>query len=158
VNGNPGAYSQQQVLNFTAGNVGAVIGGVGASQISGFRAPTSNLNLNLPSPRPGDPNFIGPVLPAALQQWGNLSTLADHFTRHGSDFGATDPVQYAIQARDLYNNASSYQIKIDENGITRVYDPATNRFGAFNPDGTTRTLFAPKNGPTYWARQPGSPP
>jgi RHS repeat-associated protein len=49
MNGNPGAYSQQDVLNFTAGNVGAVIGGAGASQLPGFNAPMSNLNLDLPT-------------------------------------------------------------------------------------------------------------
>jgi RHS repeat-associated protein len=158
MNTNPGNYTQQDVLNFTASNIGSVIGGVGVSQLPGFTAPVSNLNLNLPSPGPGNPNFVGPVLPLAMRQWGNLSTLADHFARHGSDFGATDSLHYAQQARDLFSSASSYQTKIDTNGVIRVYDPATNRFGAYNPDGTTRTFYAPTNGAAYWAAQPGTAP
>ena len=31
--------------------------------------------------------------------------------------------------------------KVDDNGVTRVYDPRTNTFGAYNADGTTRTFY-----------------
>jgi pyocin large subunit-like protein len=47
--------------------------------------------------------------------------------------------------------------KIDADGVIRVYDPATNTFGSYNANGTTRTFFKPTS-PTYWDRQPGSPP
>jgi len=39
-----------------------------------------------------------------------------------------------------------------------VYDPATNTFGAYAADGTTRTFFKPGNGMAYWNTQPGSAP
>jgi filamentous hemagglutinin len=49
--------------------------------------------------------------------------------------------------------------------VIRIYDPATNSFGAFNPSGTTATLFKPDPAihglPTnwdYWLTQPGGPP
>jgi len=55
--------------------------------------------------------------------------------------------------------------KIDGKGVIRVYDPETNTFGAFNPDGTTRTFFKPSplhhKYPTnldYWHAQPGTAP
>jgi hypothetical protein len=41
--------------------------------------------------------------------------------------------------------------------VIRIYDPATNTFGAFNPSGATRTFFKPTS-PSYWERQPGSAP
>jgi pyocin large subunit-like protein len=47
--------------------------------------------------------------------------------------------------------------KIDSDGVIRIFDPASNTFGAYNPDGTTRTFFKPTS-PTYWDRQPGSAP
>lgn len=39
--------------------------------------------------------------------------------------------------------------------MTRVYDPKTNTFGAYNPDGATRTFFKPSAEADYFNRQPG---
>ncbi|HWT27147.1 MAG TPA: RHS repeat-associated core domain-containing protein, partial [Mobilitalea sp.] len=87
--------------------------------------------------------------------WGNPSTLEDHYERHGSDVNATSAQEYAQKANDFYNNRYNYEVKVDNKGITRVYDPNTNTFGSYNPDGTTRTLFSPTNGQTYFDNQPG---
>ena len=75
--------------------------------------------------------------------WGNSDTLQDHFDEHGPDFGATDPQDYAKKANEFYRNKNDYQIKVDTDGIIRVYDPATNTFGSYNADRTTRTFFKP---------------
>jgi filamentous hemagglutinin len=55
--------------------------------------------------------------------------------------------------------------KIGPGGTIRVYDPATNTFGSFNANGTTKTLYMPdpaQHGyPTnwdYWNAQPGVSP
>ena len=87
--------------------------------------------------------------------WGNLGTLQDHFQRHGADFLAKDPEDYARQARMLYINRGQYQMKEDADGTLRIYDAATNTFGAYNADGTTKTYFKPDNGQAYFDRQPG---
>jgi pyocin large subunit-like protein len=87
--------------------------------------------------------------------WGNLKTLEDHFQRHGADFQATSSGDYAGQAQNFYDNRVIYQSKIDENGITRVYDPETNSFGSYNLDGSTKTFFKPNNGLDYFTKQPG---
>jgi hypothetical protein len=91
--------------------------------------------------------------------WGNPSTLARHFRDHGADFGATTAEDYASQASKFFQRGiqDGLPIKIDEEGVIRIYDPETNTFGAFNPNGTTRTFFKPTS-PTYWSRQPGSSP
>ena len=87
--------------------------------------------------------------------WGNPKTLEDHFQRHGADFEAENPEDYARQARAFYLNRDQYQIKTDADGTARIYDAATNAFGAYNADGTTKTYFKPGNGQAYFDRQPG---
>jgi RHS repeat-associated protein len=92
------------------------------------------------------------------QSWGNLASLTRHFRDHGSDFGSTSAREYARQASEFLQRSQQEGMptKIDKDGIIRVYDPQTNTFGAYNADGTTRTLFKPTS-PTYWDRQPGEP-
>ena len=94
--------------------------------------------------------------------WGKLSTLDDHFARHGADFGATSADDYARQASEFLQQPGTLT-KIDpKTGAIRAYDPATNSFGAYNATGTTRTFYKPdpaQHGyPTnldYWNAQPG---
>ncbi len=94
--------------------------------------------------------------------WGNLNTLDDHFARHGADFGATSADDYARQASGLLQQPGTLTKTDPKTGVIRVYDPATEAFGAYNPTGTTRTFYRPdpaKHGyPTnldYWNAQPG---
>ena len=46
-----------------------------------------------------------------------------------------------------------YQVRVDKEGITRVYDAARNLFGAYNPDGTTKSYLAPTGGQAYFDNQ-----
>jgi hypothetical protein len=91
--------------------------------------------------------------------WGNVDTLADHFGRHGAGVSAESAEDYARMASEFLQNAptNGYSIKVDVAGTIRVYDPTTNTFGSYSPDGTTKTFFKPTS-PTYWERQPGSAP
>jgi hypothetical protein len=92
--------------------------------------------------------------------WGNPTTLQDHFNRHGGDFNSSSPEEYAQQARDFFQRAVEEQLptKVDTDGTIRIYDPATNEFGSYNPDGTTKTYFKPSRGQDYWDDQPGEDP
>jgi hypothetical protein len=92
--------------------------------------------------------------------WGNPSTLQDHFNRHGGDFGSSSPEEYAQQARDFFQRAVEEHLptKVDSDGTIRIYDPATNEFGSYNADGTTKTYFKPTRGQDYWDDQPGEDP
>ena len=87
--------------------------------------------------------------------WANPDTLQDHFERHGADFSAKDPEDYARQAHALYLNRARYQVKTDADGTVRVYDAATNAFGAYSASGATKTYFMPGAGQAYFDRQPG---
>jgi hypothetical protein len=92
---------------------------------------------------------------AERTRWGRPETLIDHFRRHGADFGATSAREYATMAYDFYRRAQEekYPRKIASDGTIRIYDRKTNTFGAYSPDGTTKTFFKPKNGERYWKRQ-----
>ncbi len=92
-----------------------------------------------------------------LTSWGRMDTLDDHFKRHGGDFGAKSMDEYAGMSGRFFKGRSSYLQKV-EGGVTRVYDPATNTFGAYNSDGTARTFFKPTGGLQYWNTQPGTSP
>lgn len=93
------------------------------------------------------------------ESWGNPATLEDRFTRHGSDFAATSADDYAAQASQFFQRSQVERLptRIDSDGTIRVYEPSTNTFGSFNPNGTPRTFFKPSS-PTYWSGQPGQPP
>jgi hypothetical protein len=96
--------------------------------------------------------------PSTRLIWGNLGSLQDHFARHGADFGAKSPDDYAAQAWRFRERAVAERLpmKLDTDGTVRAFDPKTRAFAAFNRDGTAKTYFRPDN-PSYWQRQPGKP-
>ena len=97
-----------------------------------------------------------PQAPPARLTWAHPDTLPDHFARHGADFGARDQEEYARMAWELRQRAKGNRLpqKVDDAGVLRIFDPKTGAFGAYNPDGTTKTFFKPGK-PGYFDRQPG---
>lgn len=98
-----------------------------------------------------------PQVPPTRKTWGSMRTLQDHYDRHGRDFSATSPDDYARQAWLFLQRAASEGLpaKLDDtDGTIRVWDPKTRAFAAYNRDGTTKTFFRPES-PTYFQRQPG---
>ena len=97
--------------------------------------------------------------PATKRIWGNFASLQDHFDRHGRDFGAKNPDDYARQSWEFIQRAIDQGLpaKVDDSdGTIRVWDPKTRAFGAYNRDGTTKTYFKPGSA-DYFQRQPGRP-
>lgn len=97
--------------------------------------------------------------PPVERTWGSMRTLQDHFDRHGADFRATSPDDYARQAWEFLQRARDEGLpaKLDDsNGTLRVWDAKTGAFAAYNHDGTTKTYFKPGS-PDYFERQPGRP-
>ena len=68
---------------------------------------------------------------AANHYWGDPGTLEEHFNAHGMDVGASSMEEYADMAHELYLNKGLCQVRVDEEGITRVYDAARNLFGSY---------------------------
>ncbi|MBY6366608.1 WXG100-like domain-containing protein [Rhodococcoides corynebacterioides] len=94
--------------------------------------------------------------PPAAPGWSSSRALDDHFARHGADVGARSAQDYAeLAAR--FRDDPSHLVKVGPDGTVRMYDPASNTFAAYAPDGTVKTLFRPGSGAAYWDRQPGVP-
>ena len=106
-----------------------------------------------PSPKP-----IVRDAPATRFTWGNIGSLPDHFARHGGDFSAKSPDDYAAQAWRFRERAVAERLpmKLDVDGTVRVFDPKSRAFASFNRDGTAKTYFRPDSS-SYWQRQPGKP-
>jgi pyocin large subunit-like protein len=94
----------------------------------------------------------------AWATWGRPESLPDHFARHGHDFHARDAADYAAQAHAFLEHAKAAGLpaKRARDGSLRIYEKATDTFGAYNADGTTRTFFKPGSY-DYYERQPGEP-
>jgi hypothetical protein len=94
--------------------------------------------------------------PTTRETWGDLPSLSDHFARHGRDFKAKNADDYARMAWEFRQRAKAggLLIKVDSEGVERIYDPKSGAFGAYNRNGTTKTFFKP-NSRDYFDRQPG---
>jgi hypothetical protein len=116
------------------------------------RAPPGPSAAVAPSVRT-DPSTI---TPPTRETWGHVPSLPDHFERHGRDFNAKDADEYARMAWDFKQRAKAEGLptKVDSDGVIRIYDPKSGAFGAYNPNGTTKTFFKP-NSRDYFDRQPG---
>jgi pyocin large subunit-like protein len=116
-----------------------------------------------PLKKPGIPVVAKPA-PAPLPKspptgliWGNVDSLQDHFNRHGPDFRASSPDDYAAKAWLFLQRAKrdGLPMKWDDTDQTlRVWEGATRTFAAYDRRGKARTFFKPSN-PEYWNRQPG---
>ncbi|RIK43046.1 MAG: hypothetical protein DCC58_10205, partial [Chloroflexi bacterium] len=92
--------------------------------------------------------------------WADPNTLLDHFTRHGKQFGAATPDEYAKMAHEFFlrSQADRLPTKIDPStGIIRVYEPSTQTFGSYNADGSTKT-FIKGFRQSQWDKQVGIAP
>ncbi|MCC6651831.1 MAG: hypothetical protein IT348_11835 [Candidatus Eisenbacteria bacterium] len=85
--------------------------------------------------------------------------LADHFAKHGREFGAANEAEYLAQAQSLRDRATGgdvLELKRDD-GVTCRFDRTSGAFLAFNRDGTIRTYFRPNDGERYFERQSQRP-
>ncbi len=138
----------------------------GSSTLSGtHKSPASKPATPESSPARTAPPFQKPTPPKPAMDapptratWGSLPSLQDHYERHGGDFRASSPDDYAAQAWRFRERATTQPLpmKQDTDGTVRVFDPKSFAFAAYNRDGTTKTYFRPNN-PSYWQRQPGRP-
>ncbi len=126
----------------------------GKGSVTANTKPAKEVVKESPKPQPVAKKLVAPP---TRKTWGNLPALQDHFARHGGDFNATSPDDYARQAWEFLQRGmdQGWTAKLDESdGSLRVYDPKTRAFAAYNRDGTTKTYFKP-GGADYFQRQPG---
>ena len=118
--------------------------------------PESQVETAAVKPGKADPKPASKA-PPTRQTWGNLPSLPDHFDRHGADFKAADPDDYARMAWEFLQRGKRGEVlvKLDDEGVLRLFDPKSRAFAAYNRDGTTKTYFKP-NSRDYFDRQPGN--
>lgn len=120
------------------------------------------------------PRMIDPVeVPEAFRLpkakgWRRAEVLKEHFDNHGADFGFRSAEEYAEGSVKFLERAQREHLptKVDGDGVIRIYDPATNTFASYNPDGTTKTFFKPDpamrrgnlTNLEYWTSQKGVDP
>ncbi len=123
-------------------------------------APSAPIATNRSSPpaAKSPPSPPPAAAPPPRQTWGNLSSLEDHFQRHGADVAAKNADDYARKAWEFRQRARKGELlaKVDDDGVQRVFDPKSGLFAAYNRDGTTKTFFKPDSR-GYFERQPGKP-
>lgn len=104
------------------------------------------------------PTVPAPPLPAAPSplRWGNPAKLDDHVQRHGAAVSAIDAEDYVRKAGEFFQRGKvdGLPTKIDEDGVIRIFDPASDLFGSYGPDGTIKTFFKAKSR-NYWANVKG---
>lgn len=93
-------------------------------------------------------------VPEGKPGFANTRALDDHFARHGRDVGARSAQEYAELAAK-FRAEGTHPTKVGADGTVRMYDPASNTFASYTPDGTIKTFFKPSSGAAYWDRQPG---
>jgi pyocin large subunit-like protein len=120
-----------------------------------FSVDDSSAPRRLPSAKTTASAVMKPP-PPGRTTWANVASLPDHFARHGRDFGAKDPDDYARMAWEFLQRAKAEGLpaKQDDTGVLRVFDPKSGTFAACNRDGTTKTFFKPGSR-DYFARQSG---
>ena len=84
--------------------------------------------------------------------FANPAVTSEHFRDHASDFGSSTAESYSAAATSFLHYAQENHLPafISDEGIIRVYDPATNILGSY--DSTTEqiiTFFRPTSR-TYW--------
>jgi len=159
--GNPPAANHEAVISgLQAGMRYTVV--VGTARVwlatntfttSGSVSDRNFAERSAPSPPLGN---VESKAPPSGKTWGNPASLADHFERHGADFQAKDPEDYARKAWEFLQRAKTegFPAKIGADKVLRVFDPKNGTFAAYNRDRTTRTFFKPESR-TYFDRQPG---
>ena len=74
--------------------------------------------------------------------------LADHYNRHGADFGAKSEAEYQQMADNFLTgprNSTTLEITRSNGDVVR-YDPASDAFGVVSSNGSIRTYYVPDPG------------
>ena len=81
--------------------------------------------------------------------------LAEHFRKHGAEFGGATKIEYLRLAQLLRDRAAGGPVRegVRQDGVVTRFDRQTGAFLALDPDGTIRTFFRPNDGERYFDRQ-----
>ncbi len=86
--------------------------------------------------------------------WNRPAKFQEHL-KHAKDFGAKSGTQYAKMAEDFRIKAIKEKLPavMNKDGYVKIYDPKTNSFGVYNPDGKAENYFKPRHGERYFQNE-----
>ncbi len=99
--------------------------------------------------------FLTLLLYASGPGFRSPAKLAEHYAKHGHEFGAISKADYlrlAQALRDAPPGGPILEARRPDGEFSR-FDRRHGYFGAYNPDGTIRTFFIPNNGERYFRNQ-----
>jgi pyocin large subunit-like protein len=87
--------------------------------------------------------------------FSNPAHLAEHFQKHGREFGAISQAEYLHRAQSLRDRPAVGPVReaVRQDGVVTRFDRSEGDFLAFDSDLTIRTYFRPNNGEAYFDRQ-----
>ena len=87
--------------------------------------------------------------------FASRSKLAEHYKRHGREFGFITIEEYLQQAQSLRDRPVGGNVleTVRADGVVTRFDRGSGAFIAFEADGTIRTYFRPNAGESYFLRQ-----
>ena len=93
---------------------------------------------------------------ASSVSFRSTARLAEHFQKHGPEFGSISQTQYlqlAQQLRDSPVGDDIVEVVRQSDGVISRFDRRSGAFLAADADGTIRTFFKPNDGEAYFRRQ-----
>jgi len=87
--------------------------------------------------------------------FASRTRLAEHFEKHGREFGSISEDQYLRLAQELRDKPPDDSVieAVRGDGVVTRFDRKSGAFLAFNRDRTIRTFFKPNDGESYFRRQ-----
>ncbi len=81
--------------------------------------------------------------------------LAEHYRKHGREFGKVSREEYLLMAQDLRDRPLDMNIleSVRRDGVITRFDRRTKAFIAFERNLVIRTFFKPAEGEKYFHRQ-----
>ncbi len=101
------------------------------------------------------PATTATATPTSTVGFRSHDQLADHYAKHGAEFGAISIEAYLQRAQALRDAPVGGEVREIErdDGVTTRFDRASGAFIAFGRDGAIRTFFRPADGEAYFLRQ-----
>jgi pyocin large subunit-like protein len=103
----------------------------------------------------GPPQKSIPYLVHEKIGFASQRLLAEHYRKHGREFGKVTQDQYLRMAQDLRDRPLDMKIleAVRRDGVVTRFDRRTKAFIAFERNLVIRTFFKPADGEKYFNRQ-----
>ena len=117
-------------------------------------APAAATTAALDERAPRGPSEAAPAVEASVG-FTSRRALAEHFEKHGREFGSITQERYLRLAQELRDAPRGGPVReaTRSDGVITRFDTRSGAFVAFHADRTIRTFFKPDDGLAYFERQ-----